>query len=103
MPERERDRIKRIFEQIDKDNVGYLDEAQFAKTWTESRASPSSSKTRKRLGRELVQVCDKTLDGRVTFEEFQSFVLTKDRQLLSLFNKVFVSKSLIDRFQRRIE
>ncbi|KAI8928994.1 mitochondrial carrier domain-containing protein [Entophlyctis helioformis] len=38
--------------------------------------------------RELVKVCDKTKDGRITFAEFEAFVRKKEQELLDLFQEI---------------
>ncbi|KAJ1337062.1 hypothetical protein BSLG_006822 [Batrachochytrium salamandrivorans] len=44
--------------------------------------------------RELVKVCDKTADGRITFAEFEAFVKEKEKELLKLFQEVIPENGL---------
>ncbi|KAJ3338489.1 hypothetical protein HDU91_001216 [Kappamyces sp. JEL0680] len=102
-------RIRKLFDALDKRKVGYLDEEQFEREFrqkTESLVQGASKrecgraareprqdgsngwKARTGLGKDLVKQCDKTLDGRVTFQEFRDFVVQKDDELLKLFKKI---------------
>jgi hypothetical protein len=79
MPEKQVD-IRKLFNEIDKKKLGFLDEKQLS----------NSIFTRfdRETARKLVFECDQTQDRKVTFDEFKDFIYRKDEELRKLYEKL---------------
>lgn len=72
--------IRKLFNSIDKAKTGFLDERQLS----------NSNFTRfdSENARKLILECDKTLDRKVTFDEFKDYIYKKDKELRILYENL---------------
>lgn len=78
-------RIAQLFSRLDKKKKGFLDSDAFLVMFDISHQNKDSLLL---LSKQVVKECDKTLDGKVTFNEFRDYVLKKEAELKDLFDKI---------------
>lgn len=81
--ERER-RIRELFDILDRQRQGHLDREAIRKGFTQMTHLPARNK----YVNELLERCDTSHDGLVDFDEFQTYVTDKERELWHLFQKI---------------
>ncbi|KAJ1569915.1 hypothetical protein HK096_010199, partial [Nowakowskiella sp. JEL0078] len=96
-----RARVKALFDKLDPENKGYLTaDGITISIYDIVRGSSPVKQSHDSLrvhsasiyATELVKVCDKTKDGRITFKEFDDFVSRKEQELWTLFQQIDISK-----------
>lgn len=83
-PSERDDRIRELFNTLDKDNRGYLDSKAIQSGFTAMTHLPARIK----YANELLSRCDTSHDGLVDFEEFRTYVNDKENELWQLFKKL---------------
>ncbi|KAJ3129903.1 hypothetical protein HK098_007657 [Nowakowskiella sp. JEL0407] len=100
-PKSRKARVKALFDRMDTEKKGFLTVSSITQRLSDlTRASAevneklNSNKPRFHGGTaaiyagQLVEVCDKTKDGRITFTEFDEFVKQKEKDLWVLFQQI---------------
>ncbi|KAI9099703.1 mitochondrial carrier domain-containing protein [Phlyctochytrium arcticum] len=111
--ESRRARIRQLFSTLDVNKTGFLDHDKVVRrfdelsrprnrvssqTHTDDKSASIGAKTKSKsngpagsavmYARELVQECDKTQDGKISFAEFEQFVNRKEMELRNVFNQI---------------
>ncbi|OZJ04556.1 hypothetical protein BZG36_02699 [Bifiguratus adelaidae] len=77
-------RMKRLFNSLTKDDAEVLDSDSILSGIQHMSHLPARGK----YARELLERCDLSQDGQMTFEEFKVYITEKERELWELFKKV---------------
>ena len=87
------ERIYSLYRQLDDQDLGYISIENVAKKLNELRMS-SKQQVKVPLGssdmysRELLRICNQSHVGHISFNEFEAFVLAKDKELYELFSQI---------------
>lgn len=83
-PSERDDRIRELFNTLDRENRGLLDSKAIQRGFTAMTHLPARTK----YANELLSRCDTSHDGLVDFEEFKTYVNDKENELWQLFKKL---------------
>lgn len=83
-PSERNDRIRELFNTLDRENRGLLDSKAIQRGFTAMTHLPARTK----YANELLSRCDTSHDGLVDFEEFRTYVNDKENELWQLFKKL---------------
>ncbi|ORX52709.1 putative Mcsc-pending-prov protein [Hesseltinella vesiculosa] len=83
-PKERNDRIRALFDSLDRHQDGVLDRDCIEKGLTAMTHLPARTK----FVNELLEACDTSQDGVVDFEEFEIYVRDKESELLDLFQRL---------------
>lgn len=88
-PRERNQRIKRLFDSIDRDNSGYLDANEIQiKFQSYAKSGAAGTESAKVYAQGLLERADTSQDGRVDLAEFQEFVVAQERELYNLFQEI---------------
>lgn len=85
------ERIRRLYKSLDTDNKGYIDqEAIISHAYLDHQPQVGRRKRkfREMYAAELIKQCDRTRDGKITYDEFSDFLKRKEQDLLKLFSSM---------------
>ncbi|CAJ0826113.1 2968_t:CDS:2 [Entrophospora sp. SA101] len=83
-------RIRKLFQELDYDNTGFLDRENILKNYNKLKNHPFRDK----YASELLEKCDVSSDGIIDFEEFKFFIEEKEKELWKLFLEIDKSRDM---------